>query len=93
MTISLSEDDSRIILSVVDTGVGVAANELARIFERFYRCDRSRGQGGNGLGLSLALAIVRAHGGDISVSSTLGVGTRFSVTLARVLPAQSLQTI
>ena len=93
VTISLSEDDCHIILSVVDTGVGVAANELTRIFERFYRCDRSRGQGGNGLGLSLALAIVRAHGGDISVTSTLGVGTRFSVTLARVLPAQSLQTI
>ena len=86
VTISLIEDDSQVMLSIADTGIGVSADELSRIFERFYRCDRSRGQGGNGLGLSLALAIVRAHGGDISVTSTLGEGTSFTVVLARFLP-------
>ena len=89
VTISLIEDDSQVMLSIADTGIGVSADELSRIFERFYRCDRSRGQSGNGLGLSLALAIVRAHGGDISVTSTLGEGTSFTVVLARFLPVQS----
>ena len=93
VTISLIENDSQVMLSITDTGIGVSADELSRIFERFYRCDRSRGQGGNGLGLSLALAIVRAHGGDISVTSTLGEGTSFTVVLARFLPVQSPQTI
>lgn len=92
VTISLIEEGSQVKLSIADTGVGVSADELSRIFERFYRCDRSRGQGGNGLGLSLALAIARAHGGDISVTSTLGKGTTFIVALARSLPTRSPQT-
>ena len=88
VTISLIEDGGSARLSIADTGIGISSAELSRIFERFYRCDRSRGQGGNGLGLSLALAFARAHGGDISVTSTLGQGSTFTVALPRRLPAR-----
>ncbi len=64
-----------------DTGVGIAAEDRERIFERFYRCDPSRTESGSGLGLSLARAVARAHGGDISVQSTPGKGSTFSVNL------------
>lgn len=92
VAISLVEAGPQIRLSIADTGVGVSAEELPRIFERFYRCDRSRGQGGNGLGLSLALAIVHAHGGDIAVTSTLGKGSVFTVVLPRSLPVRAPTT-
>ncbi|MBI5591526.1 MAG: HAMP domain-containing protein [Deltaproteobacteria bacterium] len=68
-------------IMVGDTGVGISAEDLPRIFERFYRCDRSRSEAGTGLGLSLALAIARAHGGDITVESRPGQGSAFTVTL------------
>lgn len=92
VAISLSADASTVRLAVTDTGIGISAEEQSRIFERFYRCDRSRGQGGNGLGLSLALAIVRAHGGDIVVESALGQGSRFTITLARAPLARARDT-
>ncbi len=84
--IELREQAQRVLLSFEDTGVGIAADDLPRIFQRFYRCDRSRSGHGIGLGLSLALAFVRAHGGDITVTSTPGAGSTFTVTLVR--PAQ-----
>ncbi len=64
-----------------DTGPGVTAEDQDRIFERFYRCDPSRSESGSGLGLSLARAVARAHGGDITVASTPGEGSTFSVSL------------
>ena len=70
-----------VAITVQDTGIGISAADLPRIFERFYRCDQSRSVAGTGLGLSLARAIARAHGGDISVSSRPGEGATFSVTL------------
>src|SRR5262249_21616471 len=73
-----------IIVSVKDTGAGIAGADLPRIFERFYRCDQSRSQAGTGLGLSLARAVARAHGGDITVTSTVDQGSTFTITLARV---------
>jgi signal transduction histidine kinase len=69
------------IISVTDTGIGIAEEELPRIFERFYRGDRSRTQMGTGLGLSLAAAIASAHRGSITVSSTPGEGSTFTITL------------
>ena len=69
--------------SVQDTGIGIAADELDRIFERFYRTDQSRHResGGSGLGLAITKALVDAHGGWIKVESEPGVGTIFTVCL------------
>jgi signal transduction histidine kinase len=67
--------------SVSNTGPGIAAADVPRIFERFYRADKSRSGSGNRLGLSLVHAIVHAHGGQISVQSVPDVHTMFTVTL------------
>ncbi len=70
---------------VADTGIGIAAEHLPRLFERFYRVDkaRSRELGGTGLGLSIVKHIVRAHGGDVRVKSEPGRGSQFYFTLPR----------
>jgi signal transduction histidine kinase len=68
-------------LMVKDSGMGISAEDLPRIWQRFYRADRSRSQPGLGLGLSLVKAIVEAHGGQVEAQSTLGVGSTFTVTL------------
>jgi len=81
--VAVAESDGRIMISIEDTGVGIAAAELPRIFERFYRCDHSRSQPGTGLGLSLARAIARAHGGDITVASVENQSSRFTITLPK----------
>jgi heavy metal sensor kinase len=70
-----------VVLTVRDTGIGISEKDRSRIFERFYRCDPSRSQAGIGLGLSFARAIARAHGGDITVTSELGAGSTFTITL------------
>jgi heavy metal sensor kinase len=80
--VSLSENNAgEVSVSLADTGIGILPDELPHIFERFYRGDRSRSTAGIGLGLSLSRAIARAHGGDITAESTVGVGTVFTVTL------------
>jgi two-component system phosphate regulon sensor histidine kinase PhoR len=70
-------------ISVRDTGVGIAAEHLPRIFERFYRVDknRSRDVGGTGLGLAIVKHIVEAHGSTMHVESEVGEGTTFSFAL------------
>ncbi|MDD4202281.1 MAG: ATP-binding protein [Candidatus Omnitrophica bacterium] len=72
-----------ISVSVSDKGIGIAEEHLNRLFERFYRADRSRSKeiGGTGLGLAIVKHIVKAHGGEVSVSSQLGKGSTFSFTL------------
>lgn len=70
-----------VVVEVGDTGIGIAAAELPRVWERFYRGDASRSARGLGLGLSLVKAIVEAHGGRVTARSTPGQGSVFAVTL------------
>jgi signal transduction histidine kinase len=71
------------LITVADTGIGIAENELPHIFERFYRSDKSRNRnsGGAGIGLTIAASIVGAHGGRITVESKTGAGSVFRVFL------------
>jgi len=83
ITASVERSDDTAVIRVADTGIGIAQEHLARIFERFYRVDkgRSRSTGGTGLGLSIAKHIVEAHGGTLRVESALNRGSTFTVTL------------
>ncbi len=72
----------KVTVSVADTGVGIAHEDLPRIFERFYKADRARSGGGTGLGLAIAKHIVQAHGGTIWAESMPGKGSTFSFTIA-----------
>ncbi|MBD2411344.1 two-component sensor histidine kinase [Nostoc calcicola FACHB-389] len=74
---------SHIYVNVQDTGVGIAPDHIQKVFERFWRADQSRSywSGGSGLGLAIAQAIAQNHGGLISVTSQLGVGSCFTVRL------------
>ena len=87
--INVSESQSQVVVAVKDTGVGISAQDLPHIYERFYRCDQSRSLAGIGLGLSLARAIARAHGGDITVVSTPNEGSTFTVTLPKFVSSQT----
>ena len=83
VSISVMRQDGHAVLEVEDTGLGISANDLPHIFDRFYRADkaRSRQMGGTGLGLSIVRSICQAHGGQVTVNSAEGRGSRFRVEL------------
>ncbi|MDE6267697.1 MAG: response regulator [Muribaculaceae bacterium] len=79
VTVNLSKDDNNLEISVTDTGTGIAKDKLDKIFTRFYQVDDSTM--GNGIGLSLVKCLVELHHGDVSVVSSEGTGTTFTVRL------------
>ena len=81
MTVRLDQEGDGAVLEVADTGVGIPADEVGRLFERFFRASTAATIRGTGLGLSIARSIAEAHGGTISVRSTEGVGTTFTLAL------------
>lgn len=85
VTVASEEIGEVVRIDVHDTGIGIPAKDIPRIFERFYRVDaaRSRDMGGTGLGLSIVKHLVQAHGGAIAVESTPGQGTTFSFTMRK----------
>jgi heavy metal sensor kinase len=87
VTVELKHDERSnvAVLSVADTGIGIAADDVPRVFDRFFRADRSRGRFtetvGTGLGLSICQAVATAHGGEITCESKPAAGTRITVRL------------
>lgn len=83
ITVMLEKEEDMAVIHVADTGIGIPEEDLARIFERFYRVDkaRSRNSGGTGLGLSIVRYLVQNLNGTITVNSTLGMGSTFTVRL------------
>jgi two-component system, OmpR family, phosphate regulon sensor histidine kinase PhoR len=83
VVVRLDATESRALLQVADTGEGIPAGELPRVFERFYRVDKARARrtGGTGLGLAIVRHVAEAHGGTVRVDSELGRGSTFTVTL------------
>ena len=85
ISVGARESETKIQVSVSDSGAGIDANHLPRLFERFYRVDngRSRDMGGTGLGLSIVKHLAEAMGGEVSVESLPGKGATFAFTLSR----------
>ncbi|MBK5241952.1 HAMP domain-containing sensor histidine kinase [Clostridium sp.] len=83
--VTLKDKNENIILEVKDNGIGISEKDLPYIFERFYRSDESRNKktGGSGIGLTIVKSIVQAHNGTINVTSTLGEGSSFTITIPK----------
>jgi two-component system sensor histidine kinase SenX3 len=92
VTVDVVAGEEFVVISVTDQGIGIAPNDLDRIFERFYRADqaRSRATGGTGLGLAIVKHIATNHGGRVDVSSTLGEGSTFTLRLPARPPDAAL---
>ncbi len=89
VTVTAEKLDDRAVVAIEDTGTGINASDLPRIFERLYRADKSRSNRieGTGLGLAIVKHLVQAHSGEITATSELGRGSRFSFTLPLATPA------
>ncbi len=81
ITLGARAEGDTLLITVQDTGGGIAPDDLPHIFERFYKADPSRSGGGSGLGLAIAKHLVERHGGSIAAESTLGVGTTLTISL------------
>jgi signal transduction histidine kinase len=81
ITLAAKAADEEVVISVRDTGIGISAEDQAKIFEEFYQVGTSRTQEGTGLGLALTRRLVELHGGRLSVESEPGVGSSFTVTM------------
>lgn len=96
VTVTLRSTNGQAIIRVIDTGIGIAPADQQRIFNRFYRVERSRTRsrlygGGTGLGLAIALTIIKAHKGSIELESELNKGSTFTVRLPITEKAEKLQ--
>lgn len=91
VSFSLAHSENSAVIEVSDSGIGIPPEDIPFIFDRFYRVDkaRSRGLGGTGLGLSIVKWIAQVHGGDVSVTSDVGEGSTFIVTLPAMETAVS----
>jgi len=92
VTMRARQHDGRQMVSVEDTGVGIAPTDQARLFEKFYRARRpdTLKEKGSGLGLAIVKSIIEQHGGRVSVESRLGVGSTFTVEMpARLISPES----
>ena len=92
VTLTVDRRDEVAVVEVADTGVGIPADEVGRLFERFFRASTATTEQGTGLGLSIVKSIVDAHGGSISVRSDEGVGTTFVVELPVLTAAEAERT-
>jgi signal transduction histidine kinase len=86
ITVTVSSDNNKVIVKVMDNGSGIESDTLPYIFERFYRAEKSRNSstGGSGLGLAIAKQIIEEHGGNIWAESELGEGTSIFFSLEKV---------
>ena len=79
MTIKVETAPDKVVVSVIDTGIGISKEDLPRVWERFFQTEAAKGmrKAGFGLGLKIAREIVLRHGGEMGIESELGVGSRF----------------